>query len=103
MSKRARSPESQKAHDKTVKDLADEYNKQSNKIWVDGIEGYTRPKTYFGKRPDIVVEHPNGTLIIEVETDDSVHCLRAKKQHRAFSNWASRVPSREYRAKIAKL
>lgn len=64
------------------------------------VTGYPQPDSYFGKRPDVVVKHSKGVLMYEVETEDSVDTERAKKQHRAFSNWASRDRNRNYKRMV---
>lgn len=86
MANRTRS--TQNAHDKAVKRIADELNKDGWKVKADDVSGYRDPNTIGsggttqGRIPDILATKTGSTRIIEIETDPDDD----QAQHRVFKN-----------------
>ncbi len=97
MSMVSRIPFTKSKHNSEVEDRADEYNWNGYEVWADHIEEYPYPDSFHGYVPDVVAQKNGHTTLVEVETEDSVDSKRDKKQHRAFSSWASRKSIRHFK------
>lgn len=99
----ARSKESQSKHDSMVRKDAQELKKRGFNVQAD-VEGFPRPDTIGGYRPDIIATKGGRKKIIEeVETPESKDITRSEKQRRAFKREADRSNgSTSFIRKIAK-
>ena len=61
------------------------------------IEGWRKPDTIQGVRPDIMAEKGGHRTAIEVETNDSVNSKRDLQQQKAFKNWSKEIASKHYK------
>lgn len=92
----ARSKKSQSKHNATVKKLAKQYQQKGYQVWAD-IEGWGKPDTIRGVRPDIVAEKGGHKTIVEVETKDSVDNKRDQQQQKTFKNWSNNSYKKHYK------
>lgn len=92
----ARSKKNQSAHNTTVKKLAKQYKQKGYKVKAD-IEGWGKPDTIRGVRPDIIAEKGGHKTAVEVETKDSVDSKRDIQQQKAFKNWSKGSAKQHYK------
>ena len=92
----ARSKRSQSKHNTTVNKLANQYKKKGYKVKAD-IEGWGKPDTIKGVRPDIIAEKGGHKTVVEVETKDSVDSKRDQQQQQAFKNWSKTSDTKHYK------
>ena len=92
----ARSKKSQSKHNITVKKLAKQYQGKGYKVKAD-IEGYQKPDTIRGLRPDVIAEKSGHKTVVEVETKDSVDSKRDQQQQNAFKNWSRGSDRKHYK------
>ena len=92
----ARSKKSQSSHNSTVKKLAKQYQQKGYKVKAD-IEGWRKPNTIKGVRPDIIAEQKGHKTVVEVETQDSVQTKRDVQQQKAFKNWSKDSKTKHYK------
>ena len=92
-----RSPRQQGKHDKGVKAAADYYLKQGYKVEAD-IKNFDQPKSINRRRPDVVAKKGRKTIIVEVETKDSIDADKA--QQKVFKNYADSHKNVKFRTKI---
>ncbi len=64
------------------------------------IEGFSKPGTITGYRPDVVVKKGWERKIVEVETPESVDSARDVKQQQAFRQAAKRSADTTFRRDI---
>lgn len=84
-----RTTANQTRHDAEVTRLAILYTNQNYSVAAD-IAGYMRPHKIGGHIPDLIATKGVATIIIEVETVESVNSTHAKKQKVAFDAEAKR-------------
>ena len=87
----SRSKHRQSAHDKKVESLAENLEKQGFSVQAD-IQGYDKPTTFGGMRPDVIGRKGKERRLYEVETPDSVDSARDQKQQKEFKSVADRNP-----------
>ena len=92
----ARSKNNQSAHNTTVKKLAKQYKQKGYKVKAD-VEGWQKPDTIRGVRPDIIAEKSGHKTVVEVETKDSVDSKRDLQQQKAFKNWSTDSDKKHYK------
>lgn len=92
----ARSKRSQSTHNTTVKKLAKQYEQKGYKVKAD-IEGWEKPDTIRGVRPDVIAEKSGHKTVVEVETKDSVDSKRDLQQQKAFKNWSTDSDRKHYK------
>jgi len=92
----ARSKKRQSAHNTTVKRQAKQYEQKGYKVKAD-IEGWGKPDTIRGVRPDIIAEKGGHKTAVEVETKDSVDSKRDLQQQKAFKNWSKVSATKHYK------
>ena len=92
----ARSKKSQSTHNTTVKRLAKQYKQKGYMVKAD-IEGWRKPDTIKGVRPDIMAEKSGHRTAVEVETKNSVNSKRDLQQQKAFRNWSKDSASKHYK------
>lgn len=92
----ARSKKSQSAHNSTVKNLQSNTDKKVIRSKPD-IEGWKKPDTIKGVRPDIIAEKKGHKTVVEVETQDSVQTKRDIQQQRVFKNWSKNSNTKHYK------
>jgi hypothetical protein len=92
----ARSKRSQSKHNTTVKKLAEQYKQKGYKVKAD-IEGWGKPDTIKGVRPDIIAEKSGHKTVVDVETKDSVDNKRDLQQQKTFKNWSSNSDKKHYK------
>ena len=92
----ARSKRSQSKHNTTVKKLAKQYKQKGYNVKAD-IEGWEKPDTIRGVRPDIIAQKSGHKTVVEVETKDSVDSKRNLQQQKAFKNWSSDSNKKHYK------
>ena len=95
MSKRGKGGKSR--HDKSVSKSAEWYENQGYKVKAD-IEGWDKPKTIGGYRPDLIAKKGKKEVILEVETPQTVK--KDYKQWQAFKEYADRKKQRKAKKKI---
>jgi hypothetical protein len=95
-----RSKRSQAAHDKKVREEANKLKSQGFAVDAD-IEGFPKPKTLGGYRPDVIATKGKQRKIIEIETEESKDSARDKSQQQAFRRAADRSKNTTFRRKIA--
>jgi len=86
---------SQTNHDKKVRKLAEYYHRKGYNVQAD-ISGWSMPEVINSYRPDLIITGNFITLVIEVETRDSVNSARDIAQRNAFKSWASRSSQRQF-------
>ena len=91
-----RSKRSQSKHNTIVKKLAKQYKQKGYKVKAD-IEGWEKPDTIRGVRPDIIAEKSGHKTVVEVETKDSVDSKRDLQQQKAFKNWSTDSDRKHYK------
>jgi hypothetical protein len=94
-----RTQKSQSKHDKEVMKIALKHKKQGFDVRADA-PGFTPPKSIDGYRSDVVATKGKQTIIIEVETKDSVDSSRDRKQQQAFGRVAARRKNTTFKRKI---
>lgn len=85
-------------HDEMVRRVAGGYKSQGWRVSAD-VEDYSKPRTIFGKRPDVLATKGAKTRIVEVETRSSIDS--DVNQRNAFKRFASLGNKREFRIKRA--
>jgi hypothetical protein len=88
----------QSRHDELVRRVAGGYKSQGWKVAADG-ESYHKPRTIFGRRPDVIATKGAKTRIVEVETKSSMPTDAS--QRNAFKRFASLDNKRRFRTRIA--
>ena len=83
-------------HDKEVESQARKYNSMGFKVHAD-IKNWPRPATIHGYRPDVTAIKPTNSIVVEVETTDSVNTKRDLNQRKAFRRWASKSVNRLFK------
>ena len=94
-----RKPINQSKHDRTVMKIARDYEDKGYEVKAD-VSGFSKPGTIGGYRPDITAKKGSHLTIVEVETTDSVSCIRDLKQKQAFSRAAKSSNTKHFRRKI---
>lgn len=75
-----RTPRQQTKHDRAVEKTAEYYEKRGYKVQAD-ITGYNKPDTINGRRPDVIAKkRGEQTVIVEVETKDSLEADTAQRE-----------------------
>ncbi len=95
-----RSKRAQDAHDKKVRQEANKLKRQGFDVSAD-VEGFSKPKTLGGYRPDVIATKGDQRKIIEVETEESKDTARDKGQQSAFRQAANRSDNTTFRRVIA--
>lgn len=80
-----RTPRQQSKHDKGVQKSAEYYEEQGYNVQAD-IPGYDKPRTIGGRRPDVIARNQHETVIVEVETKDSLE--KDRDQQETFKEYA---------------
>jgi len=96
----ARSKRSQATHDKKVRQEASKLKRQGFDVSAD-VQGFPKPETIGGYRPDIIATKGKQRRIIEVETVESKNTARDKGQQSAFRHVANRSENTTFRRVIA--
>lgn len=96
-----RSSKSQSKHDSKVKQVAKDLEKKGFDVKAD-IEGYKKPKTIGGYRPDVIGEKGKQKKIVEVETTESLGSARDQKQQKAFRDEAKSSKSTTFTQEVVK-
>lgn len=91
----------QSKHDRAVEKIAQDYEDRGYDVSAD-VEGYPRPPTIGGYRPDVVARKGGHETIVEVETPDSVDSPRDRAQQKAFQSAARRSKRRHYKRIVTK-
>lgn len=82
-----RSNRQQSTHNKGVKSTAKYYESKGYKVEAD-IAGFKTPKTLYGRRPDVIASNKKETVVVEVETPDTL--AQDKRQQEVFKNYAAK-------------
>ncbi len=82
-------------HNATVKQIAEEYQGQVDRIEVH-LKGWDRPRTIGDLVPDLILYRGGKQWIIEVEMAESAESSHARKQSTAFGIEAMRNPDRVF-------
>lgn len=93
--KRTKSQQSE--HDQRVRRIAGGYKSQGYKVKAD-IPGYSKPRTIYGRRPDIEATRGRQSVYTEVETKASLRTDVA--QRKIFRKFASLNKHRKFRTSI---
>ena len=91
-----RKQSSQTKHDHEVRKLAESYKKRGYDVNAD-LQGYSKPKSVGGYKPDVVARKGGHKTIVEVETPDSVNSSRDIMQQGAFQRAARRNDKTHYK------
>ena len=94
-----RSKTSQSKHDVEVRRLANKLKNQGFDVKAD-VEGFSKPPTFGGVRPDVVAEKGSERKIYEVETPDSVESARDEQQKKEFRDVADRSKNTTFKRVI---
>lgn len=86
-----RAPHVQAQHDRMVALLAKEYSAKGYRVWAEA-EGYPVPEPIEGAVPDIVAQRDGETVVIEVETRDTLFGSEYEAEHKAFRKWKEADP-----------
>lgn len=62
-----------------MQDNAEYYERQGYKVQAD-ILGYDKPRTIGGRRPDVIARNNQETVIVEVETKDTLEKDQAQQE-----------------------
>lgn len=92
-----RSPRQQGKHDIGVKKTADYYLTQGYKVKAD-IKGFDQPESINKRRPDVVAKKNGKTVVVEVETKDSIKTDEA--QQKVFQDYADSHKNVKFRTKV---
>jgi len=92
-----RSKSTQSKHDKAVRKIAGGYKSQGWKVHAD-IPNHSKPRTIYGKIPDVIATKGKQTRIVEVETKSSLKS--DVSQRRTFRRFASQSNKRKFRTKV---
>lgn len=84
-----RSKRSQSQHDRKVRQIARDFEKNGFDVKAD-VQGFSRPDTIGGYRPDVVATKGRERKIVEVETTESKDSTRDRNQKKAFRKAANR-------------
>jgi hypothetical protein len=96
-----RSPHVQERHDRMVAILAKQYEAKGYRVSAE-IPGYPAPEPVEGSVPDIVAQRNGVTVVIEVETRDTLFGAEYEAEHKAFRKWKEHDPkAHEYKMVIA--
>jgi len=94
-----RSKRQQNKHDNEVSRLAKYYQQQDFQVNAD-IEGFNQPTTINGRRPDIIAKKKGKTVIVEVETIDSLK--KDQNQRQVFKRYTEKHKNTRFWTKIVK-
>lgn len=92
-----RNSKEQSRHDEGVRRVAGGYKSQGWKVAAD-VGNYSKPRTIFGRRPDVIATKGAKTRIVEVETRSSLPLDTS--QRNAFKRFASLDNKRRFRTNI---
>lgn len=92
----ARSKKSQSDHNNTVKKLSKQYRQKGYEVKAD-VEGWKKPGTIKGVRPDIIAEKSGYKTVVEIETKESVHSKRDLQQQKTFRDWSKNSNKKHYK------
>jgi hypothetical protein len=95
-----RTARSQSAHDKKVESLAKSLERRGFSVQAD-VEGYDKPTSFGGMRPDVIGRKGKERVIYEVETKDSVDSARDQQQQEEFKVVADRNTKTTFRRFLA--
>lgn len=94
-----RTKRQQSKHDQAVEKTADYYRKLNFKVQAD-IQGFEKPDLINRKRPDVIAKKGKETILVEVETKDSIKTDQT--QIKTFQNYADSRKNVRFRTKLAK-
>lgn len=92
-----RSIREQSKHDELVRRVAGGYKSQGWKVAAD-VGGYSKPRTVYGRRPDVIATRGAKTRIVEVETKSSLPTDVG--QRNAFKRFVSLNNKRRFRTRV---
>ena len=78
-----RPPHAQERHDRMVEILAREYAKKGYRVCAE-LPGFPPPEPVEGAAPDIRAERDGETVVIEVETRETLFGSEYETEHKAF-------------------
>jgi hypothetical protein len=93
-----RPEESREIHHTIVETVAGARVREEWSVKAD-LEGWEKPREIDGHVPDVWAEKLGRTLVVEVETCDTIHLDETREQYRAFYGYAKPSPqmNREFR------
>lgn len=91
-----RTPRQESKHDEGVQRSAAYYEQKGYRVQAD-IPGYDKPTTIDGRRPDVIARNNQETVIVEVETKDTVE--KDKAQRQTFREYAEEHKNVRFRQK----
>jgi len=94
-----RSSRQQTKHEEGVQSSAEYYESQGFNVQAD-IQGYPKPKTIGGRRPDLIATKGRETVIIEHETLDSLQ--KDEDQRETFKDYADTHNGVRFRTRVVK-
>jgi hypothetical protein len=81
--------------------VATEYVRKGYKVAAE-IPGFDAPEPVEGLVPDICAERDGRTVVIEVETRETLFGAEYLSEHKTFRKWKEQAPrNREYKMVIA--
>jgi hypothetical protein len=96
-----RAPQAQARHDRMVALQAAKYRADGYAVAA-ALDGWPAPAAVDGQTPDVVAERAGRTIIVEVETEDSLRSKEYAAEHKAFRKWKEQdAKAREYKMVIA--
>ena len=96
-----REKDAQSKHDEMVKTITQDFLKKGFRVKAD-LEGYERPGTIRGYRPDVIAFKDGQRKIVEVETPDTSKSSRAVNQQEAFRAEADNSKTTTFTKRVAK-
>lgn len=95
-----RDSDESRRHKNLILKLASAYHRSGFKVTADHVSDFETPSKFSMILPDIVAEKDGETIIIEVETRNSIGTERDKRQRKAFGEWAKKSSKRDFRREI---
>jgi hypothetical protein len=96
-----RNAPSQARHDRMVALQAERYRALGYAVAAE-IDGWPAPAAVEGQVPDVLATRGDETVVVEVETEETLASREYADEHKAFRKWKEQAPkTREYKMVIA--
>jgi hypothetical protein len=96
-----RAREAQERHDRMVALVAAQYRERGFAVAAE-LPGFPPPEPVEGLVPDLVARKEGETVVVEVETRDTLFSEEYKGEHKAFRKWKEQSPKeRDYKMVLA--
>lgn len=96
-----RTPHAQARHDRMLLLQANKFRAEGYAVAA-ALDGWPAPGAIDGQVPDVIAERNGETVVIEVETEDTLASKEYLAEHKTFRKWKEQSPkSRDYKMVIA--